>query len=46
MPTAGTSPGLDPVTNFMDYPFDSCMTEFTERQAVRMSEQWDAYRAA
>jgi len=38
-------PGVDPVNNFMDYSFDSCMTEFTEEQAARMQFAWQTYRS-
>ncbi len=37
-------PGLDPVTNFMNYSDDACMTHFTPGQSVRMAEHWEAFR--
>ena len=37
------SPGLDAIENFMDYPDDACMFEFTLRQANRMSSLFAQY---
>ncbi|WP_150253000.1 zinc metalloprotease [Nocardiopsis deserti] len=37
--------GEDPVTNFMNYSDDACMTHFTTGQAQRMVEHWAAFRA-
>lgn len=37
--------GLDPVTNFMDYSDDACMTEFTMGQSTRMNSSFATYRA-
>jgi hypothetical protein len=36
--------GNDPITNFMDYSDDSCMTNFTAGQASRMASQFATYR--
>jgi hypothetical protein len=39
-----SSPGLDPIKNFMDYTDDSCMIEFTQGQDTRMDSMFTTYR--
>lgn len=36
--------GVDPIHNYMDYSYDSCMTEFTSGQATRFLSQISTYR--
>ncbi|TFK24283.1 hypothetical protein FA15DRAFT_741919 [Coprinopsis marcescibilis] len=38
-------PGVDPISNYMDYSEDSCKTGFTPGQIARMSGQYNQYRA-
>jgi hypothetical protein len=36
--------GVDPIHNYMDYSYDSCMTEFTPGQTTRLKSQIATYR--
>jgi hypothetical protein len=42
--TARKYPGLDPITNFMDYTDDACMNTFSAGQDARMDAQFTTYR--
>jgi hypothetical protein len=42
--TCTTISGNDPITNFMDYTYDSCMNTFTSGQASRMVNMAGTYR--
>jgi Pregnancy-associated plasma protein-A len=43
--TCASQPGLDPITNFMDYTDDSCMDRFSGGQTARMDAQHLQYRS-
>ena len=38
-------PGLDSIHNYMDYSYDSCYSEFTKGQALRMQDAYLYWRA-
>jgi hypothetical protein len=42
--TCPSSPGTDPVQNYMDYSDDSCLSSFTGGQFARMLANWNAFR--
>jgi hypothetical protein len=37
-------PGLDPISNYMDYSYDDCRDEFTEGQRIRMNEMISTFK--
>lgn len=42
--TGSRFPGLDPISNFMDYTDDACMNQFSSGQDTRMDAQFASYR--
>jgi hypothetical protein len=42
--SCANKPGLDPITNFMDYTDDSCMNTFSVGQDTRMDSLFTTYR--
>jgi hypothetical protein len=40
-----SSPGVDPIRNFMDYTYDSCMNQLTPGQSARMDSITATYRS-
>jgi hypothetical protein len=42
--SCASKPGLDPITNFMDYTDDKCMDSFTDGQKLRAQNAWVTYR--
>lgn len=43
-PDTCPSTGVDPIHNFMDYSYDSCLDEFTTGQNSRLKDQLATYR--
>ncbi|KAH6912100.1 metalloprotease 1 [Coprinopsis sp. MPI-PUGE-AT-0042] len=43
--TCKDTEGMDPVQNFMDYSYDSCMNNFTEGQIARLRDQIATFRS-
>ncbi|KAF3928257.1 Ulilysin [Arthrobotrys entomopaga] len=42
--TGSKYPGEDPIHNYMDYSYDSCLSQFTPGQATRIHQFWDKFR--
>lgn len=42
--SCASKPGLDPISNFMDYTDDACLDRFSVGQITRMSNSWITYR--
>ncbi|KAI0269268.1 Metalloprotease [Gloeopeniophorella convolvens] len=40
-----SSAGVDPIHNYMDYSYDSCMNQFTTGQIARFKSQLSTYRS-